>query len=930
MRRRVFVIAGEYSANPRQLPPEKRTRAWLSEPHPLLRDEEVTRLFFRFPNRSEDGRATPEDWRRDFAVESPVGLIDLFAAAAHRALTSLHQLSGGDYQVTRDAITHLYVTSMPGLDPNERMNIGLVPQGLRALLRLSRRVVAQYVVGTSDSGAWAFAQAVRAACNAERPVTILVVAGQMIPSGYLSQYQIRTVLGEADQAQGLDMLAIGDLLMDSFRRNLGLSRQEVEKFLARVAARKFDSGAFYPAGMRAGSSFKRQAPRTPYFDASDIAAPCCGAAATIITSDPELALRVGSARNPRYRTAPITEVLGVGEGSSSANFLQRPSPLVFATAVREALADTADDAGLPLSVFPTCAFGIAHDAFPSIELSFILAMGFSWERGAERMAEGWPNPFGGLISFGHALGASGLVQVNKAHHLFCGDERHVKDGPVRRSGFREDGSMAFVTSVGGPLSHIVGCLMRGGFRELPRILERHGVPTEPERPALTRQWWAKRHQLRRTVPAYLRRLRGRVPGEPSLLEGTTYVSIRSALRALSEEEISSLTFDGLERLIAPERLEEVRAQLREVVLVVVGEAERVASMFDAFQLLTDEVRELAKRWRGDGFVSLAAAGLTDERLADRIKECLRVPLAVTSGATPELGARRGLLFLPAHGLTYEALEEIDLLSTLDDGRRIPLAVEPALLPFWNARARRSDPASALRRSGSAADLVDQILNRDGEQESAADLELMRLWFSPDPAPPLLQRALNAIGPSLGRPAPGARVVFYHGIADRGRPMDPAGERELFGRAAREAAAFLEAYETNASQVDDGLVLAAYECPPLRTTVDEAVIALTRFAREVAVWALEHGVVIRAAICAGEGVVFEDANCRANVAAPAAARAAELLARIGSGSTRATIAVHSVGSELLVRLGQRLEGWELDAVSEPDCAIWRTAAASPSF
>src|SRR5712691_8090767 len=160
MRRRVFVIAGEYSANPRFLPPSRRGRAFLAEPHPELTREEVTRLFFRYPNRSEDGRTKPEDWKREFGLDSPIGLTDLFASAAHRALTSLYRAIGGDYRSTRDAITHLYVTSMPGLDPNERMNIGLVPQGLRALLGLPRRVVSQFVVGTSDSGAWAFAQAV--------------------------------------------------------------------------------------------------------------------------------------------------------------------------------------------------------------------------------------------------------------------------------------------------------------------------------------------------------------------------------------------------------------------------------------------------------------------------------------------------------------------------------------------------------------------------------------------------------------------------------------------------------------------------------------------------------------------------------------------------------------------------------------------------
>src|SRR6266852_4741467 len=74
MRRRIFVVAGEYSANPRHLPPERRGKEWLMEPHPELADEEVTRLFFRYPNRRDDGHAKAEDWRREFGLESPPGL----------------------------------------------------------------------------------------------------------------------------------------------------------------------------------------------------------------------------------------------------------------------------------------------------------------------------------------------------------------------------------------------------------------------------------------------------------------------------------------------------------------------------------------------------------------------------------------------------------------------------------------------------------------------------------------------------------------------------------------------------------------------------------------------------------------------------------------------------------------------------------------
>src|SRR6202521_6378957 len=274
MRRRVFVVSGEYSANPRHLPPERRSRAWLSALHDDPPQAEFEKLFFRFPNRSEDGRARPEDWQREFNLERQVGLVDLFASAGHRALSSLHRQLGGaakDFQDTRDAITDLFVTSMPGLDPNERTNIGLVPQMLKGMLGLAPRTRAQIVVGTSDSGAWAFAQAVRTARVAERPATILVLAGQLIPSGYASQYQIRTVLGADDQARGLDMLAVGDLVMDLMRRNFGLTRAQLETFLERVAARKHQTGAHYPAGIASGKPFRRDARRTPYFDASDIA-----------------------------------------------------------------------------------------------------------------------------------------------------------------------------------------------------------------------------------------------------------------------------------------------------------------------------------------------------------------------------------------------------------------------------------------------------------------------------------------------------------------------------------------------------------------------------------------------------------------------------------------------------------------------------------
>ncbi|MFL5313359.1 MAG: hypothetical protein ACJ79H_23235, partial [Myxococcales bacterium] len=781
---------------------------------------------------------------------------------------------------------------------------------------------AQYVVGTSDSGAWAFAQAVRAARVAEQPATIVVVAGQIIPSGYASQYQIRTVLGEDDQRRGVDMLAVGDLLMDAFKRNLGLSREEVSDFLTRVAARKFQAGAQYPAGIQAGKPFRRELPRTPYFHASDIAAPCCGAAATIITSDEDLAQAVANARAKRYRVAPVTEVLGVGEGSSNENFLHRQSPIVFGTAVREALAATADDARVPISAFAACGFGVAHDAFPSIELSFLLAMGLSWERSAERMKEGWSNPFGGLLSFGHALGASGLVQVNKAHHLFSGDERYLQDGTgPKRQGFRESGAVAFTTSVGGPLSHIVGSLLRGGFERIRPLAERAVLrASERDRTPAVDEWRARRQQLGVVARAHLSRLHG--PGEAWLVEGTTYVSIRSALRALRSDEVARLTFDGLEELVLPQKLEEVRGQLRQVVQVVLGEAERVASMFDVFRLLTDEVRELATGWRDMGWLAPKAVGLPDEKVAGLVKETLRVPFAVLCGTSDDPAARRQVLFLPAGGLTYASFDEIDVVWRPSDGSFRPADPDPMLLPFWNARATRPDRETPAQQPGPPTEVVDRVLQQK-EAESAAQLELLRVWFAADPPRPALEQALRRAGSAAAAPPTPVRAVVYLGeIASRGAMQDPGAAHELVGRAARDARAFLEAYETSVAQFGDRLAFGAFERPPFRTRPDEGLVGAARFAREVARASLEYGVVVRAVVCAGEGAVYSDAAGRPGLASAATVRAAELLAVIRGGPAVATIAVDGGKGLLLERLRQRLAEWELDPDGPDGCAVWR--------
>ena len=443
---------------------------------------------------------------------------------------------------------------------------------------------------------------------------------------------------------------------------------------------------------------------------------------------------------------------------------------------------------------------------------------------------------------------------------------------------------------------------------------------EPERTPTGDDWRARRHQLGIVTRAHLSRLHG--PGEPWLLEGTTYVSIRSALRALSTVEVARLRFDGLEELIAPEHLEEVRGQLRQIVLVVLGEAERVASMFDVFRLLTDEVRELTAGWRELGWIATSVKALPDAKLADRVKETLRVPFAVLSGKDADPGRRRRVLFLPAFGLDYSSCDDIDFVWATSDGAILPAQPDPFLRPFWNAGATRAERESEPQRPGFPTEVVDGILAQK-EPESAAQLELLRIWFGGDPPRPALEHALRRAGSAVAEPPPPVRALVYLGeIGAFGRMDELGAAHELLGHAARDGRAFLEAYETSLSHIGDRLAVSGFERPPFRTRPDEGLVGGTRFAREVARAALEQGVVVRGVVCVGEGAVYDDASGRPALASPAMVRAAELLAIVRQGPVVPTIAVDGVTGLLLERLQQRLADWELDPKAPSGCAVWR--------
>jgi len=119
-----------------------------------------------------------------------------------------------------------------------------------------------------------------------------------------------------------------------------------------------------------------------------------------------------------------------------------------------------------------------------------------------------------------------------------------------------------------------------------------------------------------------------------------------------------------------------------------------------------------------------------------------------------------------------------------------------------------------------------------------------------------------------------------------------------------------------------LSVVAFERLPARTGVEAALFSAARFAQEIARSSLDQGVVVRAAVCAGEGVLFEDVNGRSAVASPASRRAADLLeAAREIAPDRAAFALEGASELVVTLLGQRLTGWERAPEGPDGTAVW---------
>lgn len=438
----VYVLAGEYATE----------------------DEVPTAVFTKAPRRTS-GVALP-------------ALGDLLVQAARHALdaTGLPDL--------RERITHLVLTTMPAED--DFRGVLNQPAMVKQRLGLGAGCRARLEVGSSDAGAMVFASAVTRLRGLQGPGTALVAAGQVLYGGRDAIRTVAQVLEPEERALGMNMIAFGDMLMDlhvdRWRRDPHGSPafagdDEVIARLDRLTEHKLGLAAAYPAAQRRQAEDLAAEPfLSPWMRRGHMAQASVGACAVLLTTDVRLVeawLRRGGRRR-------VVRVLGVGEGDARPRIAARAEPLHALAPVRQALATLRQSTGTNADFLRASAFAVLHDAFPSIELSFLAALGCTPYEARQLALTSWPNPFGGLTTFGHALAASGLVQVCKALHVFERPRRYV---PHSEAGTHLDRSRAeapmhcLITSLGGPMTHVVAALLQA----VPADSDAWRVPFTPPR-----------------------------------------------------------------------------------------------------------------------------------------------------------------------------------------------------------------------------------------------------------------------------------------------------------------------------------------------------------------------------------------------------------------------------------------------------------------
>jgi acetyl-CoA C-acetyltransferase len=389
--------------------------------------------------------------------EAPLG--QMMSEAAWRALRSA--------RVEPEAVDAIFTGAMGSFEPEGF--VGRIPIQLANGLDLRKADVAPMMVGSSEVGAWVLRQAFQSCRWRPEYRHVLVVGGEQMnplagqratpPALRLAERVARTraigeILDERERHYGLNMVRMGDLLMEALAHGEGWSTGDVtDVILPLIAMTKYERIAGYRLGHFHGrvepnlGEYRGRSRITRYFNLHDVTPTSSGAVALLLAREP-----VGDA----------LEIVGMGQGLVPISLTSRPGDMRRSGSVRAAIHGACTDAGVGTDWLLDADFAVIHDAFPSIEYAILKELGLRPSQIVERATSGWGNPFGGLKACGHALGASGLLQIAKSHQRIFLNPTYLTEAAIAGS---QPAERCWTCSVGGPLTNVVVSLLR-----------RHGAP----------------------------------------------------------------------------------------------------------------------------------------------------------------------------------------------------------------------------------------------------------------------------------------------------------------------------------------------------------------------------------------------------------------------------------------------------------------------
>ncbi|GAA1019455.1 acetyl-CoA acetyltransferase [Acrocarpospora pleiomorpha] len=326
------------------------------------------------------------------------------------------------------------VGSVPGLELGDvdAFWLGTMTSGVSGLTLTRPMNIADRPVTRVENMCATGSEAFRNACYAVSSGaydTVMAVGGEKLKDFGFSGLEMPSVPGDGTPAN-LSAPAMYSMIVPSYARRYGISEEQVKEAMTHIAWRNHANGALNPRAQFRKGVPKQVIARAPaiagrlsVFDSSGVAD---GAAAAVI-------VRAEDAR--KYTDRPLyVHALALSAGSATGRNDDRYDYSDLPEVVNSSRV-AYEQAGI---TDPATQISLAevHDCFTPTELVLMEELGFSargraWEdvlAGRYDLGGALPvNPDGGLKSFGHPVGASGLRMLFEMWLQFRGEagERQV-------------------------------------------------------------------------------------------------------------------------------------------------------------------------------------------------------------------------------------------------------------------------------------------------------------------------------------------------------------------------------------------------------------------------------------------------------------------------------------------------------------------------